>query len=146
VSWGTICWLPDLVDGRRPSRRCSNPAVSISPTRIEMLILEERDGGWSMNMRSTPPADRPLLFDEPQTYSGDPTPLTAARTYQWIPRCPRLVNALIGAGLTLEFLHDTRACPGRSFRWFVRGEDGLLRLRTACPHSRCRSRCAPEPV
>jgi len=87
VSWGTICWLPDLWHGRDHRERCSNRRFPIRRRASEQLILEERDGRLVMNMRSTTPADRPLLFDEPQTYSGDPTPLTAARTYHESTRC-----------------------------------------------------------
>src|SRR5207237_214306 len=79
------------------------------------------------------PAAQPLVFDEPQTYTGDPTRLVASRTYQWIHSLSRLVNALIGAGLTLEFLHEHPTLPWPMFPMYVRGADGLYRLPDGIP-------------
>ena len=59
--------------------------------------------------------------------------LTAARTYQWIHSLSRLVNALIGAGLTLEFLHEHPTLPWPLFPMFVRGLDGMYRLPDSVP-------------
>ena len=98
-----------------------------------MLILEEREGRLVHEFAIDTPAAQPLVFDEPQTYTGDPTPLTASRTYQWIHSLSRLVNALIGAGLTLEFLHEHSSLPWPLFPMFVRGLDGMYRLPDSVP-------------
>jgi hypothetical protein len=77
--------------------------------------------------------DRPLVFDTPQTYSGDPTLLAASRTYEWIHSVSRLVNALRGAGLALEFLNEHIGLPWPPFPMCGRGEDGLWRLPERVP-------------
>jgi hypothetical protein len=75
------------------------------------------------------PVDEPLVFDEAQTYTGDPTPLTASRTYQWIHSLPRILCALTAAGLVLDFVHEHRWLPCSPDGWS--GEDSV-RVTSAC--------------
>ena len=42
-------------------------------------------------------------FDEPLTYTGDPTPLTSMQRCEWIHSLSCLINSVLGAGLVLEF-------------------------------------------
>ena len=135
VTWGTICWLPDLVRWAQTVAALLEPGgfLYFADAHPNMLILEERDGRLVHEYAIDTPADRPLVFDEPQTYTGDPTPLAASRTYQWIHSLSRLVNALIDAGLTLDFLHEHPTLPWPMFPMYVRGEDGLYRLPDSVP-------------
>jgi hypothetical protein len=77
--------------------------------------------------------DDPLVFDEAQTYTGDPTPLTAARTYQWIHSLPRILCALTAAGLVLDFVHEHRWLPWPPFPMCIRGGHGAYCLPKAAP-------------
>ena len=135
VTWGTICWLPDLTQWAQTIAALLEPGgfLYFADAHPNMLILEERDGRLVHEFAIDTPADQPLVFDEPQTYTGDPTPLLASRTYQWIHSLSRLVNALIGAELTLEFLHEHPTLPWPMFPMYVRGADGLYRLPDSVP-------------
>ncbi len=135
VTWGTICWLPDLASWAQTVAALLEPGgfLYFADAHPNMLILEERDGRLVHEYAIDTPADHPLVFDEAQTYNDDPTPLTAARTYQWIHSLSRLVSALIGAGLTLEFLHEHPNLPWPLFPMFVRGADGMYRLPDSVP-------------
>ena len=135
VTWGTICWLPDLTAWAQTIAALLEPGgfLYFADAHPNMLVLEERDGQLVHEYAMDTPAAQPLVFDEPQTYTGDPTPLVASRTYQWIHSLSRLVNALIGAGLTLEFLHEHPTLPWPMFPMFARGEDGLHRLPDSAP-------------
>jgi hypothetical protein len=42
-------------------------------------------------------------FDEPLTYTGDPTPLTSMQRCERIHSPSCLINSVLGAGLVLEF-------------------------------------------
>jgi SAM-dependent methyltransferase len=130
VSWGTICWLPDLTGWAQTIAALLAPGgfLYFADAHPNMLILEERDGRLVPEFAIDTPADQPLVFDEPQTYTGDPTPLAASRTYQWIHSLSRIVTALIDAGLTLDFLHEHASLPWPPFPMCVRGEDGTYRL------------------
>jgi hypothetical protein len=93
-----------------------------------MLNLEERDGPLVHEYPLDTPAERPLVFDTPHTYSDGATRLTATRTYEWIRSLSRIIGALLGAGLTLDFLHENPSLPWPPFPMCVRGDDGMWRL------------------
>ena len=98
-----------------------------------MLVLEEREGRLVAEWEADTPIDEPLVFDEAQTYTGDPTPLTAARTYQWIHSLPRIVGALTGAGLVLEFVHEHTWLPWPPFPMCIDNGDGTYCLPQSAP-------------
>lgn len=135
TTWGTICWLPDLPGWARTiaSLLAAGGYLYFADAHPHMLALEQRDGRLVQEYWLDTPSDRPLAFDEAQTYSGDPTPLAARRTYEWIHSVSWLVNALLGAGLRIEFLNEHPAVPWPAFPMCVRGEDGLWRLPEGIP-------------
>jgi SAM-dependent methyltransferase len=135
VTWGTICWLPDLTGWARTIASLLAPGgyLYFADAHPNMLILEERDGRLVHEYPIDTPAEHPLVFDQTQTYSGDRTPLAATRTYEWIHSLSRIVGALLDAGLTLDFLHEHPALPWPLFPMLVRGEDGMWRLPDSVP-------------
>jgi SAM-dependent methyltransferase len=135
TTWGTICWLPDLTGWARTIAALLVPGgyLYFADGHPNMLILEERDGRIVHDAPIDTPADRPLVVDEAFTYNQDPSPLAAARTYQWIHSLSRIVGALLDAGLTLDFLHEHPVLPWRYFPMCVRGGDGLWRLPDSVP-------------
>jgi SAM-dependent methyltransferase len=130
VTWGTICWLPDLARWAQTIASLLAPGgyLYFADAHPNMLILEERDGRLVHEYPIDTPAERPLIFDQNNTYSDDSTPLAATRTFEWIHSLSRIVGALRGTGLTLDFLHEHPALPWPPFPMCVRGEDGLWRL------------------
>jgi SAM-dependent methyltransferase len=135
ATWGTICWLPDLMGWARTIASLLVPGgyFYFADAHPNMLILEERDGQLVHEFPLDTPADDPLVFDEGHTYNEDPTPLAATRTFQWIHSLLRIVGALLAAGLTLDFLHEHRGLPWPPFPMCVRGKDGLWRLPDRIP-------------
>jgi SAM-dependent methyltransferase len=135
VTWGTICWLPDLAGWAQTIAALLAPGgyLYFADAHPNMLILEERDGSLVHEYPIDTPAERPLAFDEPHTYSDARAPLTATRTYQWIHSLSRIVGALLDAGLTLDFLNEHPALPWPLFPMCVRGEDGMWRLPNDIP-------------
>ena len=63
---------------------------------------------------STDPAS-PLVFDEAATYTGDQRPLVHTRNYEWTHPLGSVVNALIRAGLRLDFLNEHEVVAWRPF-------------------------------
>jgi len=135
VTWGTICWLPDLAGWAQTIADLLAPSgyLYFADAHPNMLILEEKDGRLVHEYPIDTPVDRPLVFDEPHTYSGDTVPLAASRTYQWIHSLSRIIGALRGAGLSIDFLHEHPDLPWPFFPMFVRGEDGMWRLPDTIP-------------
>jgi len=93
-----------------------------------MLILEEKGGRLVHEYPIDTPAERPLVFDAIHTYSDDATPLAATRTYEWIHSVSRIIGALRGAGLCIDFVHEHPNLPWPPFPMCVRGEAGMWRL------------------
>jgi SAM-dependent methyltransferase len=134
-TWGTICWLPDMGGWAETVASLLAPGgfLYFADGHPCALVLEERDGRLVPWFSVDTPAGEPLVFDEPVTYTGDPTRLTAMRTYEWIHSLSRVLNALLAAGLRLEFLNEHDAVPWRMFPMCVAGDDGLYRLPEAMP-------------
>lgn len=135
VTWGTLCWLPDVAAWARTVASLLMPGgcLYFADAHPNMLILEEKDGRLVHEYAIDTPADAPLVFDTANTYSDDPTPLRATRTCEWIHSISRVVGALLAAGLTLDFLHEHQGLPWPPFPICVRGPDGLWRLPDAVP-------------
>ena len=135
VTWGTICWLPDLTPWARTIAALLAPGgyLYFADAHPNMMILEEHDGRLVHEYPIDTPAEHPLVFNQPLTYSGDSTPLTASRTYEWIHSLSRITGALLDAGLTLDFLHEHPDLPWPPFPMCVRGEGGMWRLPDGIP-------------
>jgi 2-polyprenyl-3-methyl-5-hydroxy-6-metoxy-1,4-benzoquinol methylase len=135
TTWGTICWLPDIVGWADTIASLLAPGgvFYFADAHPAMLILEEHDGRLVAEWEADTPIDEPLVFDEAQTYTGDPTRLTAARTYQWMHSLPRILDALTGAGLVLDFMHEHNWLPWPPFAMCVRHEDGTYCLPNDAP-------------
>ena len=135
ISWGTICWLPDMAAWARTIASLLLPGgfLYFADAHPNMLILEERDGRLVHEFPIDTPAERPLIFDEAQTYNDDPTPLHATRTYEWIHSLSRVLGAVRAAGLALDFLHEHSGLPWPPFPMCVKGADGLWHLPERIP-------------
>jgi hypothetical protein len=97
------------------------------------LIHQEHEGRLVTEWAADTPIDEPLVFDEAQTYTGDPTPLTASRTYQWIHSLPRILCALTATGLVLDFVHEHLWLPWPPFPMCVRSGNGAYCLPKGAP-------------
>lgn len=135
VTWGTICWLPDMPRWARTVASLLRPGgcLYFADAHPNILILEERSGQLVHEYPIDTPPDAPLVFDAAQTYNDDVTALRATRTYEWIHSISRVVTALRDAGLSLDFLHEHSLLPWRPFPMCARGADGMWRLPETVP-------------
>jgi SAM-dependent methyltransferase len=130
VTWGTICWLPDI---RRWARVVAGVlsvggVLYLADAHPSALALEEIDGRILPHYPWRVPAEAPLKFEDAQTYTGDPTELVQKRNYEWIHPLSDIVTGLIEAGLELEFLHEHEQLPWKLFPSMVSDGDRLFRL------------------
>lgn len=134
VSWGSVNWLDDifrwgrvvagllrpggrlyLADGHPMMFQCDRKG-----TRLELQL------GWR-----TPPR-RPIVWDEPRTYTGDDRTLTHVRYYEWIHPLSDVVNALIQAGLAIDFLNEHETVSWQHFPFAEEAGD-MFALPDHCP-------------
>jgi SAM-dependent methyltransferase len=130
TTWGTICWLPDLDAWARVIAASLVPGgrFYFADGHPFMLMLEEIDGRLVPTYPQDTPADRPLVFDTAQTYTGDGTPLARTRTYEWVHSISRILAALGRAGLAVEWLREHTEVPWRAFPMCVPAGPGMYRL------------------
>jgi hypothetical protein len=91
------------------------------------VVLDEREGSIRPSFGWRTPKEKPDVFNEAQSYSGDvlKDPIT---DYNWIHPLSDILTGLIEAGLTLEYLHEHELLPYRLFPSMVPAGDKLFRL------------------
>jgi SAM-dependent methyltransferase len=132
VSWGAINWLPDI--------RAWAKIVSYYLRPGGRLYMAEGHPTASVFEDANPPKvgemptwfapyfdEQPSVIDDSRDYSDPNAALENTRTYEWIDPLGSIVEALLDAGMSLEFLREHDALPWRMFAQLVEGEDGMFR-------------------
>jgi SAM-dependent methyltransferase len=131
VTWGAICWLPDIAGWARIVAHFLRPGGSLylAEGHPAALVFDDavcqpdgRPGFFAPYFHS-----EPLVLDEVTDYADPDARLANARTCQWIHPIGGVVTALISAGLRLDWLHEHDAITWRMFRCLIEGADGLYR-------------------
>jgi len=130
VTWGTICWLPDLRIWATAIGSVLAPGGELyfADAHPGFLLMEERDGRLEPTYDFRTPADRPLEFSDQTTYTGDPTVMTHQSTRQWIHPLSAILEALIGAGLTIKMFREHEVLAWQGLKMMVRSRNGGWRL------------------
>jgi SAM-dependent methyltransferase len=136
VTWGTICWLPDIERWAQvvASLLAAGGVLYLADAHPSALVLEEIEGQILPHYPWRVSADKPLIFEDAQTYTGDATELVEKRNYEWIHPLSAIITGLIEAGLQLEFLHEHERLPWKLFASMEPDGDRMFRLpETAVP-------------
>jgi SAM-dependent methyltransferase len=129
TSYGVIEWLPDLRRWAEVIAHFLRPGgtfyiAEFHPFRV---LLEESEEG-ELKIRypyfHTP---EPLVLETQGSYA-DPSAPVRVPEYSWCHSLSDVVNAVIGAGLMLTFLHEFPYCYRRSLSCMEQGEDGRWHL------------------
>jgi SAM-dependent methyltransferase len=130
VTWGAICWLPDI-------RRWAEIAAGFVAPNGFLYLLEAHPVAWAMmqhddasfRVRDDYFSRAPIVVDEDVTYTSDATDkLTNTRFYCWTHPLGATVTAVIDAGLSLDYLREHDSVPWRMYPTLVAGSDGSWRL------------------
>ena len=130
ATWGTICWLSDLMVWARVIATALAPRgeLYLADAHPGFLLMEERGGRLEPTYDFQTPVDRPLEFKIETTYTGDPTVMTNQSTREWIHALSTILGALIEAGLTIRVFREHEVLPWRGLPSLVRASDRLWRL------------------
>jgi len=131
VTWGAICWLPDIAGWARIVAHFLKPggALYLAEGHPAALVLDDAvplpDGhpGFFVPYFH----DGPLVLEETTDYADPAARLSNASTCQWIHGLGAVVTALISAGLRLDWLREHDAVTWRMFTCLVAGPDHLYR-------------------
>jgi SAM-dependent methyltransferase len=129
VTWGAICWLPDI-------RRWAEIAAGFVAPGGFLYLLEGHPVALMMMQRDDQTfrvtddyfARMPIATDEDVTYTGDADKLSNTRYYNWIHPLGDTVTAVVDAGLRLEYLREHDSVPWRMYPTLVADRDGMWRL------------------
>jgi SAM-dependent methyltransferase len=126
ITWGTICWLPDITRWAEIVMHFLRPggALYFAEGHPAALVLDDetpctdgRPGFFVPYFQS-----EALILDDHHDYANPNARLRNTRTHQFMHPLGQVVTALLSAGLTLEFLHEHAAVPWRMFSCLV--DDG----------------------
>ncbi len=131
TTWGTVCWLDDLGAWARAAAAILAPGGKLyfADTHPQVFQFEADATGrlqLQWDFRTDPAA--PLAWDESTSYDGSRARLHSTRTYEWVHSVAGILNALIGAGFTIDFVREHEALPWRPYPDMVQGADRLFRL------------------
>jgi SAM-dependent methyltransferase len=117
---GALCWLPDVAGWARVAAACIAPggALYLYEGHPVLWALGERDDGVLALERTYFELSEPDLWEGDTTYTDGPN-VPFRRNYGWNHGLGEIVNALIAAGLRLEFVHEHREVPWQALPWML---------------------------
>lgn len=131
VTWGALCWLPDIAGWARVVAALLRPGG-------QLYLAEGHPTAYVFDDKSRGADGKPGLFapylvrdpipnEDPRDYSDPEARLENARSYNWIHPLGELVTALIDAGMRIDWLHEHDAVVWQMFACLTGGADGLYR-------------------
>jgi len=131
VTWGAICWLPDI------SRWARIVAALLHPGGL-LYLAEGHPAAYVFDDAARSPdgmpgvfapyfSHEPVIDAEGSDYVDPNARLANATIYNWIHPLGDVITSLIAAGMTLDWLHEHDAVPWRMFRILVKAASGLYR-------------------
>ena len=131
VTWGAICWLPDITRWAQIVAALLRPGGSL-------YLAEGHPTAYVFDDATRSPDGMPGLFapyfsrepvvsEDPQDYVDPNARLANATIYNWIHTLGDVVTSLIASGMTLDWLHEHDAVAWRMFRILVEDASGLYR-------------------
>lgn len=127
---GAICWLPDI-------NKWANVVASLLKPGGTFYILEGHPMMWSVSQDDH--GDQivldwpyfesagPQAEENEETYAGEGK-LDHTREYNFTHGLGETINALIQAGLTLDFVHEHKVMHWQAFPMMVQDDRGLWKM------------------
>lgn len=129
TSWGVLGWLPDLDAWARAAFALLRPGGTFYIAEIHPVILLFAEHGDGLR-RAYPyfRTSEPLVEELDGTYADRSASITNRRAYSWIYELGQVVNALINAGMRIDFLHEHDVTCCAIVPTLVEGSDRTFRL------------------
>ncbi|MCX5518666.1 class I SAM-dependent methyltransferase [Kaistia defluvii] len=135
TSWGTITWLDDIRAWAKAIAGTLKPGgrLYFADNSPAIATHEEIDGVIRPHYDWRSAREKPQRFDSPTTYTGDETPLVTDFTYEWMRGTSDVIDALLRAGMQLDFLREHEVLPFKLFPMMVDAGDRMFRLPAGIP-------------
>jgi SAM-dependent methyltransferase len=130
TSYGVLCWLPDLNKWAEIIVHFlkSGGFFYIVEGHPFMTVFDNSKTAKELKVtQSYFHKPEPIKW-EPEGDYAEPTFITSHGSYEWTHSLGDIVNALIGAGLKIEFLHEFPFGFYKAMPFLQRGKDGMWHL------------------
>lgn len=129
TSYGAIGWLPDL-----------KPWAQMIAERLKpggaFYMVEFHPIAWMFDYTVSPPQmkygyhQKDAIYEEYEgTYAEDGGPKMTSKEFGWNHSLSEVLNCLIEAGLTIEYLNEYDASPYEVFPDLIKNKDGMYELK-----------------
>ncbi len=122
TSYGVLCWLPDLGEWGRITHHFLEKNGIFYMVEFHPIRSMFDDEGQMKEPYFH--SDKPIRYEGTGTYADPSAPFHHV-TYEWLHSLADIVNALVAAGLNIEFLHEFPFSVYDDCPWLVQREDGL---------------------
>jgi SAM-dependent methyltransferase len=132
TSYGVLAWLPDLPRWGQIVAHFLKPGGIFYMAEIHPFAGvfgdEAQDAGDLRPHYSYFHSPEPMEFEIQGSYADPDAQLTGPVVYEWFHGLGDVVNALVAAGLRIDFVREFPFCCFRMFPFMERDEDGWWRL------------------
>jgi len=126
TSIGVLCWLSDLDRWAQIIAHFLKPGGSFYIMDSHPLLYTfDEEGHWTFQLPYFH-NDAPYLWDDDSPDYMDPTYIPQSPSYEWQWAISDIINAIVGAGLELEFFHEFDALSDPVYPEMVQRADGLF--------------------
>lgn len=141
VTWGTICWLPDLKGWARVVAHFLKPGgrFYFCDAHPAARVFDDSDASAALpagTLRLRYPyfhASDPTVNTVTQDYADPAAEIRNQRSYEWEHSVSDIVNAVIDAGLRLDWLHEHEEIAWKLLPFLVPGSRGQYRWPDSFP-------------
>ncbi len=130
ISWGTICWLPDIVGWANVIASLLAPSGELyfADAHPAAYVFDDETAVGGMPGWYVPYFHRGALeIDDARDYADATARLANLRTHQFMHPVASVVTALMDAGLRLTMLREHDSVPWQMFSCLVGSADGSFR-------------------
>jgi SAM-dependent methyltransferase len=130
-SYGAINWLPDLAAWARIAASYLRPGgfLYLIDAHPFSRIFDDEANATDLRYASPYWQPGPIRITEDGTYADKDAHFEHRTTLEFHHSMGGILDAVIDAGLKLEFLHEFPFCAWQMFPFMDKGEDGYYRLR-----------------
>jgi SAM-dependent methyltransferase len=131
TSYGVLPWLPDLNRWASVIAHFLKPGgfFYIAESHPITCIFDDAEGTSELVIKYPYfETGEPLEWKVQGSYADRSAHVAQPVSYEWIHPMADIINALIGAGLRIEFLHEFPYAAWQLLPFMVEGPDGLWRL------------------
>lgn len=135
TSWGVLCWLPDLAGWGQLIARYLKPGgfFYIAEAHPYLNTLDTGADTTDLRVQSDYFPEGEPAYWPPSTDYADPTQTPTHASYEWQHSIGEILDALLAAGLQIEFFREHPFLTWNHLPCMVRGDDGYWRLPQGFP-------------